>query len=194
MKLYILIDTSGSMKGTKIGSVNDAMENLLSAFSSFPISISVLLFSREAHWVYPTPISISEFKWKSVDANGMTSLGKACIELFNSINQHCHKEYEVITSIVISDGNPTDDYDGGIMMLEQNQKFVNSNRFAIALEEADLVILERFTGNKTHVYKVAKLNELTTIILNTIEVCNKDDSTFLKQPSMEVGDDSDEWD
>ena len=29
MKLYILLDTSGSMEGAKIGALNDAMSNIL---------------------------------------------------------------------------------------------------------------------------------------------------------------------
>ena len=35
MHLILMIDTSGSMQGQKIGSVNDAMENLIADLSAY---------------------------------------------------------------------------------------------------------------------------------------------------------------
>ena len=49
MKLFILLDTSGSMEGAKIGSLNDCMCNIIidfqeKAFNKTEIEMSVLSF------------------------------------------------------------------------------------------------------------------------------------------------------
>lgn len=52
MRLYILLDTSGSMDGSKISALNDSMENIIidlqeKAFNGKNIDIVVLSFARD---------------------------------------------------------------------------------------------------------------------------------------------------
>ena len=86
MKLYILLDTSGSMEGAKIAALNDCMSNILvelqeKASNGSDIELSVLSFAKEAKWMYENEININDFDWKELIAGGMTSLGKACLML-----------------------------------------------------------------------------------------------------------------
>ena len=83
MRLYILLDTSGSMDGSKISALNDSMENIIidlqeKAFNGKNIDIVVLSFARDVTWMHDKPINILDFNWKPLTASGMTSLGKAC--------------------------------------------------------------------------------------------------------------------
>ena len=67
MRLFFVIDTSGSMAGAKIGALNDAMINILSElqYEGVPMEVSVLLYSKTVRWMYERPIDISEFEWKT---------------------------------------------------------------------------------------------------------------------------------
>lgn len=55
MQLYLLLDTSGSMEGAKIGALNDSMENIIvdlqeKAVNGTDIKVSVLSFARHINW------------------------------------------------------------------------------------------------------------------------------------------------
>lgn len=57
MILYILVDTSGSMEGAKIGALNDLMDNIISELNDIDSSlrsemkIAVLQFARSVETV-----------------------------------------------------------------------------------------------------------------------------------------------
>ena len=60
MKLYILLDTSGSMEGAKIGALNDAMSNILvtlqeAAFDGRNIELAIMTIGKTAKWMYDSP-------------------------------------------------------------------------------------------------------------------------------------------
>ena len=79
MKFFILLDTSGSMEGAKIGALNDAMSNILvtlqgAAFDGKQIELSVMTFGKTAQWMYDSPKPVMDFGWKELKANGMITL------------------------------------------------------------------------------------------------------------------------
>ena len=85
MILFFVIDTSGSMIGKKIGSVNDAIENVLPMIGEISdenpdaeINVAALEFSTGTRWLYDEPKEAKDFIWQKVEANGLTSLGEAC--------------------------------------------------------------------------------------------------------------------
>lgn len=66
MVLFFLIDCSGSMGGSKIGTVNSVMEELIPEIRGIggadaDIKLAVLKFSGGCEWMYDEPISIDEF-------------------------------------------------------------------------------------------------------------------------------------
>ena len=169
MRLFFVIDTSGSMAGAKIGALNDAMINILSElqYEGVPMEVSVLLYSKTVRWMYERPIDISEFEWKNVEANGMTAMGEACMALAKRFTED-EASNDVSIIIIISDGYPTDDFDEGINALNETPSFLSSNRFAIAVDDADEVALQRFTSNSDRVFKLKDINNLTGVISNII--------------------------
>ena len=159
MRLYILLDTSGSMDGSKISALNDSMENIIidlqeKAFNGKNIDIVVLSFARDVTWMHDKPINILAFNWKPLTASGMTSLGKACCELAKNISTYpANNENTAI--VLLSDGCPTDDYDEGIMELRNLQtliRFVDVQENIFIENKADRLIdaLNTIMGNITN--------------------------------------------
>lgn len=176
MTLLFLIDTSGSMSGNKIGAVNDAIVNVLPMLedisSSNPdaeIKVAALEFSNGTKWLYNEPKSVEDFKWIDVQAGGLTSLGEACLELNSKLSRSGYMKSAsgsyAPAIILLSDGGPTDNFDGGLQSLQGNNWFKNAIRIAIAIgDDADLDVLARFTGNSEAVIKVQNIDALKQII------------------------------
>lgn len=176
MTLFFLIDTSGSMSGNKIGAVNDAIANVLPMLedisSSNPdaeIKVAALEFSNGTKWLYNEPKSVEDFKWIDVQAGGLTSLGEACLELNSKLSRSGYMKSAsgsyAPAIILLSDGGPTDNFDGGLLSLQSNNWFKNAIRIAIAIgDDADLDVLARFTGNSEAVIKVQNIDALKQII------------------------------
>ena len=173
MKFFILLDTSGSMEGAKIGALNDAMSNILvtlqgAAFDGKQIELSVMTFGKTAQWMYDSPKPVMDFGWKELKANGMTPLGTACEALDAALNNHTI-DGEEISIIVLSDGCPTDDYDFGITLLDNNRLFSLASKYAIALgEDADITSLKRFVKDDSHLYTVATVDNLLDTLSSMI--------------------------
>jgi len=73
MTLFFVVDTSGSMGGSKIGTLNSAIEEVIPEIRKISgenadaaIKIAVLDFSSGAHWITPAPIDAESF----ADCNG----------------------------------------------------------------------------------------------------------------------------
>lgn len=176
MTLFFLIDTSGSMSGNKIGAVNDAIVNVMPMLedisSSNPdaeIKVAALEFSNGTKWLYNEPKSVEDFKWIDVQAGGLTSLGEACLELNSKLSRSGYMKSAsgsyAPAIILLSDGGPTDNFDGGLQTIQGNNWFKNAIRIAIAIgDDADLDVLARFTGNSEAVIKVQNIDALKQII------------------------------
>jgi uncharacterized protein YegL len=159
MVLFFVVDTSGSMTGSKIGAVNAAIHDVLPELKSLAagnadaqIKIAALDFSSGARWLYDQPINAETFMWNDLDAGGVTDLGEACKMLNqklsrNAFMQEARGSFAPVI-ILLSDGGPTDDYARGVAMLKENNWFKSAIKIAIAIgEDANLEVLKEFTGN-----------------------------------------------
>jgi uncharacterized protein YegL len=177
MTMFFMIDTSGSMEGSKIGAVNSAMEEVMPIIGEISennpdaeIKIAVLDFSSDVKWLYDEPKSANNFQWRDVDADGLTSLGEACINL----EEKLHKSNGFMNSasgsfaptiILMSDGEPTDNYQVGLNKLKSNNWFKSALKFAIAIgDDANKDVLEEFTGSKEAILTVHNTDALKKII------------------------------
>jgi uncharacterized protein YegL len=177
MTLFFMIDASGSMIGSKIGSVNDAIENVLPIIGEISdenpdaeIRVAALEFSTGTRWLYDEPKEGKDFIWQSVEAEGLTSLGEACRELnkkltrnggFMSSPSGCFAP----AIILLSDGGPTDDFEGGLKAVQANSWFKYAIKISIAIgDDADLDVLKQFTGSSEAVIKVHNIDALKKMI------------------------------
>jgi uncharacterized protein YegL len=164
MVLFFIIDTSGSMAGTKIGAVNTAIREVLPELkdiggSDVELKIACLKFSSGCEWMQPTPFAVENFQWNNVDAEGVTDLGAACKELASKMHR---TEFLIAPAasvapalFLMSDGDATDDYHGGLTELQGNQWFKYAIKVAVAIgNDANMDELAKFTGNIEAVLKV----------------------------------------
>lgn len=157
MVLFFVIDTSGSMQGSKIGAVNTAIREVLPELkdaggSDIDLKVACLTFSSGCQWMYPTPISSESFQWNQVEADGVTDLGEACRELSKKLSKNEFLKApsgSVAPAIfLMSDGEPTDDFESGLAQLKQNNWFKYAIKVAVAIgDDANKDVLAKFTGN-----------------------------------------------
>ena len=177
MTLFFLIDTSGSMVGNKIGAVNDAVVNVLPMLNDISetnpdaeIKVAALEFSSGVNWLYDEPKLAKDFIWQNVTAGGLTSLGGACSELAAKLSRNGGFMQSASGSfapaiILLSDGEPTDNYGAGLAKLQANNWFKSAIKIAIAIgDDADKEVLKQFTGNAEAVITVHNIDALKQII------------------------------
>jgi len=167
MVLFFMVDTSGSMMGSKIGEVNSAIEEVIPELRDLSetnadanVKIAVLEFSSGARWLTPNgPIEVENFVWNDMDAGGVTDLGDACLKLNEKLSAKAFMR-EATGSFapaifLLSDGGPTDDYKQGIEVLKSNNWFKKAIKVAVAIgKDADKRVLEEFTGSAEAVLEV----------------------------------------
>ncbi|MGN0740424.1 MAG: VWA domain-containing protein [Treponema sp.] len=157
MVLFFVVDTSGSMQGTKIGAVNTAIREVLPELkdaggSDIDLKVACLTFSSGCKWMYPTPIASDCFQWTNVDADGVTDLGSACRELNDKLSKNAFLKAPsgsvAPVIFLMSDGEPTDDFESGLNLLKQNNWFKYGIKVAVAIgDDANKDVLAKFTGN-----------------------------------------------
>ena len=172
--LFYLIDTSGSMTGAKIGTVNTIMEEVIPEIrdvggADSEVKVAVLDFNSTCNWMYQKPISVEDFTWNRLDAEGMTSLGAACRELNSKMSR---SEFLQSASLsfspvifLLSDGEPTDDFKGGLAVLKKNKWFQTGLKVAVGIgNDANKAVLTEFTGNSESVLMVNNGKALANMI------------------------------
>lgn len=165
MVLFLLIDTSGSMEGERIGIVNNTIREVLPELrgiggADVDLKIAALAFSSGCKWLHAEPVSVDTFQWNNMEADGVTDLGAALRELNLKMSKDMFLKApsaSVAPAIfLLSDGQPTDDYDGGLKVLKKNNWYKYAIRVALAIggDDADKEALAKFTGNKEAVITV----------------------------------------
>ena len=176
MTLFFMVDTSGSMDGRKIGAVNESIQEVLPMINDISaanpdaeIKVAALQFSSGTSWVYDEPMLASDFVWQDVSAMGPTDLGEACRELNSKLSKNGFMKSAsgsyAPAIILLSDGEPTDDFDSGLAKLQENNWFKHAIKIAIAIgDDADKEKLAQFTGTSEAVFTVHNIDALKKMI------------------------------
>jgi uncharacterized protein YegL len=166
MVLFFLVDASGSMSGSKIGALNTAIEEVMPELRDLSLSnadaqikIAAIEFSSGTKWLTSVPVSAEIFCWNYLDAGGSTDMGAAFHELNTklSIKEFMHEATGSFAPVLflLSDGEPTDDFDGGLDELKKNNWYKHSIKVAIAIgDDANKQKLAEFTGSMESVIEV----------------------------------------
>jgi uncharacterized protein YegL len=167
MVLFFVIDASGSMEGSKIGAVNSAIEEVIPALKEVSdenadaqIKVAALEFSSGARWLTANgPVEVDQFYWNYMDAGGVTDLGEACKALNEKLSTKgfMHEATGSFAPVIflMSDGEPTDDWEKGLDRLRQNDWFKVAVKVAVAIgEDANKDVLKAFTGSMEAVLEV----------------------------------------
>lgn len=122
LPVYILLDTSGSMRGEPIHSVNVGLQSMLSALRQDPyalesVYLSIITFDLEAKIYLPlTPLDQVQFAEIQAPSAGATFMGAALELLAECVNQQVQTSTTDETGdwrpllFIMTDGSPSDIY------------------------------------------------------------------------------------
>ncbi|MDD7515516.1 vWA domain-containing protein [Ruminococcus flavefaciens] len=198
--IFFLIDTSGSMKGKKMGELNTVMEELIPEIrrvgeADTDVKVAVLTFSTEVRWMYSNPIPIEDFEWARLRASGVTSMGAAFKELNHRMSRNSFLNSPSLSFapviFLMTDGYPSDDYKEGLRELQTNSWYKFGLKAALGIgQEANDNILAEFTGSKdtvVHAYSGGQLAQMIKIIAVTSSQIGSKSMTLSDDTSHEIG-------
>ena len=152
-----LCDCSGSMeeKG-KIQALNNAIRETIPHMQSTAednpnanVLVRAVKFSDGAQWHISQATPVADFKWNDLTASGVTDMGKALAMVAAELSIPPMTDRALPPVLVlISDGQPTDDFSSGLKLLMDQPWGKKAVRIAIGVgEDADLDCLQKFMGN-----------------------------------------------
>ena len=151
-----ILDCSGSMGGEKIQQLNFAIREAIPAMQeaanenpNAEILVRAVTFSTGARWHLATPTPAAQFKWTDVKAGGVTDMGKALSLVAEQLRMPPMTSRALRPVLVmVSDGQPTDDFGSGLKALMAEPWGAKADRLAIAIgRDADYDILAKYIGS-----------------------------------------------
>ncbi|MDA7435788.1 VWA domain-containing protein [Synechococcus sp. AH-601-C19] len=151
-----LCDCSGSMAAQgKIQALNQAIRQSLPGMAAVAqqnpearVLVRAVSFSDQAVWHLAEPTPVQKLQWHDLKADGITAMG-AALELVASALQSPPMEERALPPVLvlISDGQPTDDFETSLTKLMRLPWAQKAVRLAIAMgHDADLEVLQQFIG------------------------------------------------
>jgi uncharacterized protein YegL len=159
-KLHFIfaIDTSGSMSGERMTSLNDAVRTAIPAMKEaaagspdVDVMVRVLRFSDAVEWPVPDAVPIDDFVWNDLTAGGETNMGAALTALAQAMSASEMPGQQLPPIVVLmSDGLPTDESENGLAEFLASEYGAKAVRIAIAIgSDADLGLLQEFIASPT---------------------------------------------
>ncbi len=190
MVIFFMVDTSESMEGSKLESLNKVMNEILPELigvgeAGTDVKVAVLSFSSGCEWITPEPVLIEEFqRWENLSAEGVTDLGDACQELCSKLSRksflHSPSLSYAPVIFLITDGYPTDNYKKGFDMLKQNRWFQYGLKVALAIgSNVDLDVLREFTDDDELVLQAFGAEMLKKLVREIAVTSSKIGSTSM---------------
>ncbi|MCI8306589.1 MAG: VWA domain-containing protein [Lachnospiraceae bacterium] len=162
--IYFIIDVSNSMRGAKLGSVNDAIHNTIHRLkkvvnnSALDIKLVVMTFAKDVTWSGVLPVSLNAFVFEDLCVEACESaFGKALGELDEKLlrQEAVWSQAGETTILLFSDGLSTDDYDSQIKKLYRNKIFMEANRIAFTYGSAIYNLIKEplcaFAGKESNI-------------------------------------------
>jgi len=152
-----ICDCSGSMYlDGKIQALNNAIRDTIPLMKkeaadnpNAQVLVRAVKFSDGAQWHVAQPTPIEDFKWEDLAADGVTDMGKAMNLVAEQMKIPPMSDRALPPVLVlISDGQPTDDFSAGLKALMDLPWGKKSVRIAIAVgKDAAHDSLQKFIGN-----------------------------------------------
>jgi len=111
--LLYLVDTSGSMEGEKIASVNAGIRNSIPELQELEkhtpgveIVAQIITFDSEAHRIYPQPVPISQLKFTPLEVGHLSNMGAGLTLARDEFKKLADSggKYKKPVMVVLSDG------------------------------------------------------------------------------------------
>ena len=156
LRFYWMLDVSGSMHGSKIGELNhsirEALPHMKTSAEDNPhasVEIRTMTFGTGSRWMTPNPVKLEDFTWADVSVSGITDMGAALKMMARELSVDNMPDRGLPPVIVlVSDGQPTDDFASGLKELMAQPWGKRAVRMAIGIgDDADLDVLRQFIGH-----------------------------------------------
>jgi len=133
LPIYLLLDASSSMSGAPIEAVNRGVEIFKQEVESDPfasetVHVGIIVFSSSAQMITNGLVPINQLEVPNLVANGLTALGNAFRVLKDSLDKDLRKskpgekkgDWKPLV-FILTDGMPTDDWEGPRSEILQRQ-------------------------------------------------------------------------
>jgi uncharacterized protein YegL len=157
LHFIFLADCSGSMgMEAKIQSLNNAIKEAIPHMRTVAqenvnaqVLVRAIKFQSGASWHVANPTPVDQFEWNDLRADGLTDLGLALSMVADEMKMPPMDSRALPPVLVlISDGQPTDDFQGGLKQLLAQPWGKKAVKMAIAIGgDADYDILQQFIDN-----------------------------------------------
>ena len=177
LHIFYVLDTSGSMTGTPIATLNRAMEETVEVLKTqaknqadAQLKIAVLEFNTGCRWVQGAgPEDLEDFIWEDLSAGGLTDVGSALTELNSKLSRNAFLGSMtgafVPVIIFMSDGYATDDYKKALEDVRRNKWFTRATKIGFAIgEDPDVKMISDVVGNNEAVIKTDDLELFARLI------------------------------
>ena len=150
-------DSSGSMATDgKIQALNTAireaiphMQKVADENPNAQVLVRAIQFASGAQWHISQPTPVDDFKWADLSAQGETDMGKALSMIADQLKIPPMTDRALPPVLVlVSDGQPTDDFNKGLRELMEQPWGKKAVRIAISIgADADDEVLQKFIGH-----------------------------------------------
>lgn len=156
LHFIFIADCSGSMFGDRIQALNQAireaiphMRDVAKSNPNAEVLVRSVRFSAGAQWHHSQATNVDSFDWKDLSASGQTDMGKALTLVADTLKTPPMPERALPPVLVlVTDGDPTDDFDGGLRALMAEPWGKKAVRIAIAIGEGvRMDVLQKFIGH-----------------------------------------------
>ena len=156
LHVILALDCSGSMRGSKIASLNYAIRaaipELRSVAADNPevdVRVRAVRFASTVTWHIAEPMPVDSLDWTDLQAEGETHMGDALAAIGAALTQEALPGRQLPPVIVLaSDGQPSDDVEAGLAVLLESYYGGRALRVAISIgSDADDELLERFIAH-----------------------------------------------
>ncbi len=155
LPVFLLLDVSGSMSGTKIDTLNQCVKEMIKDFqnermSEVALKLCVITFGGSSAQVHTPLSSLKDVNFVDLQANGMTPMGAALTlasRIINDKEQVSSKGYRPVV-VLVSDGYPNDSWEGPLNDFISGKRTSKCEKWALGIGDGyDANMLQKFLGD-----------------------------------------------
>ena len=141
------------------------MQSVARSNPDVQLLVQAIAFGDRAHWHVADPTPIEDLLWDDLTAGGLTAMGGALALLNQALaDSTLPRQMLPPVLVLISDGQPTDDYGRALEQLMQQKWAQRATRLAIAIgHDTDLEVLQQFIGNDPQAPKPLQASNATAL-------------------------------
>jgi uncharacterized protein YegL len=156
LPVFLLLDTSGSMSGEKINTLNEAVKEMINDFmsekhSEVNLQMCIITFGGSA-MLHTELDSVGAINFQPLNASGMTPLGGALtilqriVDDKDKVSSKCYRP----VIILVSDGQPNDSWQDPLNTFLSGKRTSKCERWALGIgQDADYQMLQKFLGENS---------------------------------------------